>query len=181
MPPIDDEPTVESHVAFEGKLVTVRVDTVRLPRGKLSTREIVEHGACVCIVPVADEGEVVLVRQYRKAIEAQLLEVPAGGIEGGESIEEAVLRELQEETGYTATSLKHLCSFWMTPGWATEEMHAYLATDLKPSSLQPDEDEIIHVVKVPLSQVPEMIRSGQIRDAKSIASLLVAMDALGLS
>ena len=173
-----DEPTIESLPAFKGRLISVRVDTVRLPDGETSTREIVEHSACVCAVPLEDKDNVVLVRQYRKPAEALLLEVPAGGIEPGESPEQAMLRELQEETGYTARSVKHLCSFWMSPGYCTEEMHAYLATDLEPSALRPDRDENIEVVKVPIAEVPHMIRKGQIRDAKSIASLLLAMRAL---
>ena len=86
-----------------------------------------------------------------------------------------MLRELQEETGYTADSLEHLASFWTAPGFCTELMHSYLATGLRPGSGQPDEDEDIQVVKVPLSDTPDMIRRGEINDAKSIASLLMAL------
>jgi ADP-ribose pyrophosphatase len=148
---------------------------VQLASGRLTTREIAEHSPSVCIVPLDDQGNVLLVRQYRKPVEAELLEVPAGGVEEGEVSQEAVLRELREETGYTAGTLRHLCSFWMTPGWATEYMHAYLATDLSPAHLDADYDEDISVVRVPLSQIPQMIQSGEIQDAKSIVSLLLAM------
>ena len=171
------EPTIKSRPVFQGKIINVRVDTVSLPGGT-STREIVEHGACVCAVALDYATNVLLVRQYRKAVEAPLLEVPAGGIEKGEEPGQAVLRELREETGYTAKVVRHLCSFWMSPGYCTEEMHAYLVTDLEPSALKPDDDENIQVVKVPLSGVPHLIESGQIRDAKSIAALMVAMRAL---
>ena len=167
------EPTIESRLAYKGKIVNLRVDTVRLPRGDLSTREIVEHSECICIVPLDEQDNVVLVRQFRKPVEEDLLEVPAGGVDKGERSEEAALRELQEETGFTADVLHHLSSFWTTPGFCTELMHAYLATGLRPGSLKPDEDEDIQVVKVPLNRIPDMIRSGEIRDAKSIASLLM--------
>ena len=169
------EPTIESHLAFQGKIVNVRVDSVRLPSGAMGTREIVEHSQCVCMVPLDEMGNVLLVRQYRKAVEEHLLEIPAGGVEEGEVTHEAVLRELQEETGYTADSLRHLSSFWTTPGFCTELMHAYLVTGLRPSGLPGDEDEQIEVVKVALNKIPDMIRRGEIRDAKSIASLLLAM------
>jgi ADP-ribose pyrophosphatase len=170
-----NEPTIESRLAYEGKIVNVRVDTVQLSRGYPGVREIVEHSESVCIVPLDEQNEVLLVRQYRKPVEASLVEVPAGGIEQGESPQEAVLRELQEETGYTADRLQHLSSFWMTPGFCTELMHAYLATGLRPSSLQQDEDEDLDVVRAPLSRVPDMVRSGEIKDAKSIASLLMVL------
>jgi ADP-ribose pyrophosphatase len=170
-----NEPTVESRVAYEGRIVNLRVDTVQLSRGTLGTREIVEHADCVCVVPLDDQGNVIMVQQYRKPAEETLLEIPAGGIEKGEVSQEAALRELQEETGYTADKIQHLSSFWTTPGFCTELMHAYLATDLRPSSLSPDEDEDIQVVRVPLDQIPDMVRLGQIKDAKSIASLLMVL------
>lgn len=169
------EPTVESKILYQGRIINLRVDTVRLPNGRLATREIAEHAHCVCIVPVDEQGNVLLVRQYRKPAEAELLEIPAGGVEEGEVSQEAVLRELQEETGFTAGTLRHLASFWMTPGWSTEYMHAYLATDLSPAHLAADDDENISVVRVPLARIPQMIEAGEIQDAKSIASLLLAL------
>lgn len=180
MSSLGEEPTIESRIAFQGQLITVHVHKVRTFHGNLATREIVEHSDAVCIVPVLSNGNVLLVRQYRKAAKQELLEVPAGGIEQGESIQDAALREMQEETGYTAGTLLHLSSFWMAPGWSTEEMHAYLATDLESSKLPPDEDENIYPVNVPLADVSEMIRAGQIKDAKSITSLLLATDILGI-
>ena len=117
----------------------------------------------------------ILVRQYRKPADQELLEVPAGGVEAGENSREAVLRELAEETGYTADNLRHLSSFWTTPGFCTELMHAYLGTGLRPGTLEPDDDERIQVVNVPLDTIPDMIRSGEIKDAKSIASLLMVL------
>ena len=127
------------------------------------------------MVPVDDGNNVILVRQFRKAVEESLLEIPAGGIEEGEVPEEAVVRELQEETGYTADKLRHLSTFWTTPGFCTELMHSYLATELRPGSRPHDEDEDIQVVKVPMDGIPGMIRSGEIKDVKSIASLLLVI------
>jgi ADP-ribose pyrophosphatase len=174
----NQEPTIDSKVVFEGRILTLRVDSVRLPNGRETTREIAEHSDSVCIVPIDEQGNILLVRQYRKPVEMDLLEVPAGGIEEGEVPEEAVQRELQEEIGYTAGNLQHLSSFWLAPGWCTEYMHAYLATDLIPSSLAADDDEFISVVRVPLAESLDMVKQGLIRDAKSISSLLMASQVL---
>ena len=171
----DPEPTVESKHVYQGRIVNLRVDTVRLPNGRLTTREIVEHDDSVCVVPIDESNNVLLVRQYRKPALAHLLEVPAGGVEAGESPEETVLRELQEEVGVTSGSLRRLAGFWVSPGWATEYMHAYLARELTPASLPADDDENISVELVPLDRIPGLIESGEIQDSKSIASLLMAL------
>ena len=172
------EPTISSKRIYEGHIINVRVDTVRLPSGREATREIVEHSHAVCIVPIDNDGKVVLVRQYRKPAEEALLEVPAGGVEDGEVSEEAVLRELQEEIGYTADHIEHLSSFWVAPGWATEYMHAYLATGLKESRLEADEDENIEVVRLPFDEAVAMFKTGGINDGKTIAALLLAQPLL---
>ena len=172
------ETTVETKPIYQGKIINVRVDTVRMPNGVTATREIVEHSPAVCIVPVDEDGNVILVRQYRKPAEEALLEVPAGGVEEGEVSEDAVLRELQEEIGYTAGNLVHLSSFWVAPGWATEFMHAYLATELTPSRLEADEDENIEVVRLPFDQALAMFKTGEIKDGKTIAAMLLAQPLL---
>ena len=169
------ETTLESASLYQGKILSLRRDRVRLPSGRLTIREVVEHSDSVCMVPLDEAGNVVLVRQYRTPTESALLEVPAGGIEDGEASEQAVLRELQEEIGYTAGSLRLLSGFWLAPGWCDEFMYAYLATDLIPSRLDPDDDEIIETVRVPLNETLGLIEQGTIQDAKSIASLLLAM------
>ena len=173
------EATVESNTVFRGKILNLRVDTVRLPSGRTATREIAEHSNSVCVVPLDDDGNVIMVRQYRQPTEGVLLEVPAGGVEDGEVSEETVQRELQEEIGYTAGKLQHLSSFWLAPGWCTEYMHAYLATGLTPAKLDADDDENILVERVPLPQALELIASGEIQDVKSIAALLLAARLLG--
>ena len=168
------EPTVESTTVFQGKILNLRVDKVRMPSGRLATREIAEHSPSVCVVPIDPDGNVVMVKQYRKPAESELLEVVAGGVDGDEIAEDAALRELQEEIGFTAGKLRHLSSSWVAPGWCTGLMHIYLATDLSPASLPPDSDENISVVTVPFHRVPDLIKSGDIQDLKSIASLLLA-------
>ena len=173
------EPTVESKVVYRGRILDLRVDTVRLPGGRLTTREIAEHSDSVCMVPLDSQGNVLLVRQYRKSVESDLLEVPAGGIDENEAPEAAALRELQEEVGHTAGKITRLAGFWVSPGWCTEFMHAFLATELTPAKLDADLDEDITVIRVPLAQTIDLITEGKIQDAKSIASLLLAMRQLG--
>ncbi|PKB66991.1 MAG: hypothetical protein BZY81_05835 [SAR202 cluster bacterium Io17-Chloro-G4] len=169
------EPTVTSEIKFQGKILNLRVDTVRMPNGLIATREIAEHSESICAVPIDEQGNVLMVRQYRKPAETELLEIVAGGIEAGEDPKEAAIRELREEIGHTAGKLEFLSSFWLAPGWCTEYMYAYLATDLSQSKLSADDDESISVVTVPLSTIPSLIQSGEIRDVKSIAALLLAM------
>ena len=174
----DEEPTIESRLVYRGRILNLRVDTVRLPSGTLTQREIVEHGETICVVPLDEDGNVLLVEQYRKPAGQRLLEVPAGGIDEGETPEEATRRELQEEVGQTAGRLQHLTTFWLTPGFCTERMHAYLATGWKRSSLKLDEDEDLRVVPTPLGGVFGLIERNVIRDAKSIAVLLLVMKLL---
>ena len=171
---MDSEPTLESRHIYQGRILNLRVDTVGLPKGGQTQREIVEHSHSVVIVPIDSEGMVILVRQFRKATEEFLVEAPAGGVDEGESPERCAQRELKEETGFTAGQIKHLGSFWIAPGFCTEYMHAYVATELEPGNTDQEEDENIEVIKVPLAEIPAWIRSGEIRDAKSIAALLMA-------
>lgn len=173
-PPVQFENTIETTRPYDGRIFSVRVDTVELPSGRRTIREVAEHSDAVCMIPIDEDGNVLLVRQYRKPTESSLLEAPAGGVEAGEVSEETVLRELQEEVGYTAANLVHLASFWVAPGWATERMHAYLATGLTPSKLAADDDENIQVVRIPFADALAMIGAGEIHDGKTIASLLLA-------
>lgn len=171
------ERLVRSERLYEGRIVNLRRDTVTVERrsGPVeATREVVEHSHAVVIVPVTDQGEVLLVRQHRWSTGETLLEAPAGGLEEGESPEATAHRELREETGHRAERLVRLGSYWMAPGWATEYMHAFLATGLRPDPLPPDPDEVIETVAVAWDRVPELVREGQVRDAKSVAALLMA-------
>lgn len=170
------EETLSSQTIYEGRAVRLRVDTVRLPSGRETTREIVEHDDCVAILAIDNKDNVLLVNQYRKSVEKELLEIPAGGIEPGEDPVAAVQRELREETGYLPQKVERLGGFYSSPGYCTEYLHLYLATDLVPSPLEAEDTESIRLVTVPLTQILHLISSGKICDAKSIAGLLFLME-----
>jgi ADP-ribose pyrophosphatase len=143
-----------------------------MPSGRQTSREVVEHSDCVAIVAIDDNDNVLLVNQYRQAIGKELLEIPAGGIDPGEDAEAAVRREMREETGFLPRRVTSLGGFYSSPGFCTEYLHLYLATDLVSSPLYAEDTEIIKLVRVPTRQIPELISSGRIDDAKSIAGLL---------
>ena len=166
------EPPLGSKRIYEGRAVSLRVDSIEKADGKKTTREIVEHQDCVAIVAVDAENNALLVRQFREAVGKALLEVPAGGIDPGEDPVQSVCRELQEETGYFPENVERLGGFYSAPGYSTEYLYLYLATDLRPDPLHAEDTESIQLVRVPLSQVTSLIASGEICDAKSIAGLL---------
>jgi len=170
------EKTLSSRLIYEGRAVRLRVDTVEMPGGRETTREIVEHADCVAIVVFDDEDNVLLVSQFRQAVGKRLLEIPAGGIEPGEEPVDCVRRELREETGFLPQKVERLGGFYSTPGYGTEYLHLYLATDLISSPLQAEDSEGIRLVRVPLAQIPALITSGEICDAKSIAGLLTFLE-----
>lgn len=170
------EKTLSTQLVYEGRAVKLRVDTVRTPSGRETTREIVEHSECVAIIAVDANDNVLLVNQFRKPIEKELLEIPAGGIEPGETPALAVRRELQEETGYLPEKVRRLSGFYSSPGFCTEYLYLYLATDLIPSPLFAEDTEGIKLVRVPTSQITSLITSGKICDAKSIAGLLTFLE-----
>jgi len=171
-----EEETLSSQLIYEGRAVKLRVDTVRMPGGRETTREIVEHIDCVAIIAVDADDNVLLVNQFRKPVEKELLEIPAGGIEPGEDAVATVRRELREETGYLPRKVERLGGFYSTPGYCTEYLYLYLASDLVPSSLFAEDTENIKLVRVPISQIPSLITSGSICDAKSIAGLLTFLE-----
>jgi len=171
-----EEKTLSSRLIYEGRAVRLRVDTVRLPSGRETTREIVEHDDCVAVIAVDDKDNVLLVNQFRKPVEKELLEIPAGGIEPGEDPVACVRRELREETGFLSQKVEPLGGFYSSPGYCTEYLYLYLATDLVPSPLQAEDSESIRLVRVPLAQIPSLIISGSICDAKSIAGLLAFLE-----
>jgi len=171
-----EEKTLSSRLIYDGRAVRLRVDTVRMPSGRETTREIVEHGDCVAIIAIDDEDNVLLVNQFRKPVEKKLLEIPAGGIEPGEEPVDCVRRELREETGFLPRRVERLGGFYSAPGYCTEYLHLYLATELVPSPLQAEDSESIRLVRVRLSEVPGLITSGSICDAKSIAGLLAFLE-----
>ena len=165
------ERVLESRRVYEGHIVNLRVDTVALAGGARATREVVEHGDVVAIVPVLEDGDILLVRQYRLPTEQVMLEVPAGGVDGGETAEDAAQRELREECGRRARRLERLGGFFVSPGFCSEFVHVFLATELEPSPLRPDADEQLAVVRLPFAEALRLVDAGEIRDAKSIIGL----------
>ena len=165
---------IEQRSIFTGRIFEARVDTVLMPDGSQLRREVVDHPGAVAIVPINDNSEVILVRQYRYPAGQRLLEIPAGTLEPDESPDATAQRELQEEIGFASRNLRALGGFYASPGFCTEFIYLYLARDLVPSKLPEDEDEDINVEPIPLSRVDQLIRHGEIQDGKSIAGLLMA-------
>lgn len=170
------EKTLSTEVVFEGRAIKLRVDTVETADRRTTTREIVEHAACICVIAVDDDDNVLLVKQFRKPLEKELLEIPAGGIDDGEDAEAAVVREMQEETGWRPRKLERLCGFYSSPGFCDEYLHLYLATDLVTGRLFAEDTASIELVRVPMARIPELIASAKIEDAKSIAGLLYYLE-----
>ena len=151
----------------------MRVDTVEKASGRKTTREVVEHSDCIAVVALDEQDNVLLVRQFRHAVGKFLLEIPAGGIDPGEEPIDSVRRELQEEIGYFPRKIDSLGGFYAIPGYGTEYLHCFSATDLVPSRLIAEDTESIELVRVSPDQIPQLIASGEICDAKSIAALLM--------
>ena len=167
--------TVSSERLLEAKIVSVRRDRIRLDDGRTVPQEVVEHGQSMTVVAVDSDGCIVLVRQYRHPTGEELLETPAGSLDPGESPEQAVNRELAEETGFMAREVIPIGAFYLAPGWATEYMHAFLARDLYEAHAEADEDEQIEVVRLPRAEWEALIAAGAIRDCKSIAAWHLAL------
>lgn len=165
---------LKSETIYHGRVFDVRIDQVRLPNGKVMQLDIVEHPGAVVLVPVDTTGRIWLIQQYRHAAQEELLELPAGVVEAGERIEEGALRELREEIGMNAGKIEKIGEFFTTPGYSTEYLYIYLVSELTPDPLRADEDEIIKVLPLPAEQVYSMAATGQIRDAKTLAALLLA-------
>lgn len=168
------EETLNSREIFQGRIIKVRVDTVKLPDGGSSTREIVEHAPAVAIVALDDEQNIKLVRQFRKPVEKMLLEIPAGIMEPGEEPLASARRELEEETGFRADRWEKILTYYSAPGFSDEALHVFLARDLSRGTASPDEDEFLQVVELPLEKAYSHIFDGQIVDGKSIIGIQYA-------
>ncbi len=160
-----------SELLYQGRVVSLHRDQVAMPDGQVVERVVVEHHGAVAVVPVTDQGEVILVRQWRYPTGEALLEIPAGGVEPGEDPEAAAMRELQEEIGYRPGKLVKMGEFFTAPGFCSELLHLYLATELTPSRLPGDADEDIEVVRIPLTDL--MADPEALRDAKTLVGLLM--------
>jgi ADP-ribose pyrophosphatase len=173
----EDRPEAErlgSREIYRGRTFDVDVDRVRLPNGKEMEMELVHHRGAAAVVPVLEDGTVLLVRQYRYATGGWLLEIPAGKIDGGEPPEACAARETEEETGYRAGKLEPLGWIWTTPGFADEKIWLYLATDLEPAEQGLEDDEVLSIEKMPLEEAVEKACRGEIHDAKSAVALMRA-------
>ncbi|MEA2514981.1 MAG: ADP-ribose pyrophosphatase [Thermomicrobiales bacterium] len=168
------EVTIGSRDGYAGKFLRVRVDEVRLPSGRTSTREVVDHPGAVAILAVTDDGDLLLVRQYRHAAGRALLELPAGTREPDEPPAETVRRELIEETGHAPGSITELVTFFPTPGYSSEQIILFRADDCTPVQHDRDADEPALLVRVPLADVPSLLAPGpnQIADGKTLIGLL---------
>jgi len=167
-----NETTVKQNIIYRGRIVTLRCDDALLPNGKPCQREVVDHPGGVCVLALTDENEVLLVRQFRYPYGEILLELPAGKLEYGEEPLPAGQRELQEETGAIAETFEELAIYYPTPGYCGETIHIYLARGLCFEAPNPDEDEFLQCVRVPLEEAVQMVMNGEIRDGKTQVGLL---------
>jgi ADP-ribose pyrophosphatase len=163
---------LEEREVYRGRVVTLRLKYLAQPDGRTHLREIVEHAPGAAVVAVDADGQVLLVRQLRPAVDAYLLELPAGLVDPGEQPIDCARRELEEETGYTAQRLEPLVRFYTSPGFTTELIHIFVATGLRACLVDPDEEEEIELVRMPVERAISQVLDGEISDAKTIAGLL---------
>lgn len=171
------ETWIDSNIAFSGKIFTVRTGTVRLDDGRTAQRDVVENPGGVGIVPVLND-EVILVRQFRIAINREIVEIPAGRLEEGETPESCAGRELQEEIGYRAGKLILASSYYSSAGFSNERMYLFLGLDLDEVALRPEWDERIQIVRIPIAEIEPKLRSGEFEDAKTIIGLYALLSYL---
>jgi ADP-ribose pyrophosphatase len=168
------ERLLDSQHVYRGRAIHVRVDSVVKPNDTKTSREIVEHVDCVVILPIDSKGNILLVRQFRHAVNKEMLELPAGSIDPGETPEEAAIRELREETGYKPGMVEKLGGFYAAPGYCTEYLHFFRASELVRSPLTAEDTDEIELVPISPADVTGLIASGQIYDAKTIAGFRIA-------
>lgn len=174
------EKTISSKTVFEGRVFDVEIKEITTPEGRPSTREIVKHNGGACILPVDDEGNCYLVKQFRSPFEKILLEAPAGKIEKGENPLFCASREITEETGFVSKNIESVGTMIATPGYCSEVIHLYIATDLVYMGGNPDLNEYLATVKMPLAEAVKMADEGTITDAKTMALLYKASRRFGI-
>lgn len=165
---------LNSKIVFHGKVFDIVQEEIKLPNGKQGIFDIVNHNDSVAILPVDQEGKILLVRQYRYPIRKLLLEIPAGVMENGENPQDCAQRELREEIGMGAKNMELVGQFYLAGGYSTEYMHVFLASDLFKSYAQPDDDEFIQIEKYAISEILQMARNDELEDAKTLAALFFA-------
>ena len=164
------EETIATKPIFDGRIISLQVDTVKLPDGSTATRELVRHPGAVAVLAILD-GRLLVVEQYRKPLDKAQVEIPAGKLEPGEDPMDAAGRELEEETGYRAKSLTHLSTFATSPGFADEVIHLYVATELEKGEARPDEDEFLTFEAITPDEALRYIAEGRIGDAKTLLAV----------
>lgn len=169
-----EEKTLWRKPIYEGNIIKIETLGVTLPNGKEATRDLVLHPGASVVVPISDDGQVYMVRQYRKPIEKESLEIPAGKLDKGEDPEVCAYRELKEETGLITKNMKHIISIHSTPGFSNEVLHMYVATDLEEGEACADEDEFISTEKIPVEDLVSRVLNHEITDAKTIIGILLA-------
>lgn len=167
------ERTMKTEKVFDGKILSVRVDTVELPGQKYSKREIVEHAPAVGVVACDKEDNIILIKQYRKAVNRVIYEIPAGLLEIGESPKDCAIRELKEETGYSAGKVDYSTEFFSSPGFTTEKIYIFFAEDLEEGEQNLDDGEYVEIEKMPIEKAIKMVQVGEIMDSKSIIGILM--------
>lgn len=168
------EKRVDGETKYKGFIVNVELDRAELCDGRVVNREVVRHPGGVSILPIDEEGSCYMVRQFRYPAQKLMLEVPAGKLEYGEDHRECAVRELSEETGFTADELIYMGAFYTSPGFCTERLHIYLARGLHAGESHPDDGEFLNVEKLPLDELIDMVMRGEIDDAKTAIALLKA-------
>lgn len=168
------EKTLNEQYAFKGRIINLRVDTVELPDGSVSTREVVEHNGGIGILPIDENGFAYLVKQWRSPYRKVVLEIPAGKRDGDENPLDGGIRELKEEVGATAENIVSLGEIYPTPGYCGEIIYLYLATGLSFGNQDLDEDEFLNVEKIKFTDLVDMVLNGEIKDSKTIAAVLKA-------
>lgn len=165
---------IKSETLLQGRAFKIRRDTLKTPDGRETKLEIVDHGGSVVVIPIDDEKNMLFVRQYRHAAKADLLELPAGTRDYEEPFEECAAREIREETGMRASKLQKVGEFYLAPGYSTEFMVVFVATELKEDPLKADDDEFLQVEKFSVKKAIELAERGEVPDAKSLAALFLA-------
>ncbi|PAV29561.1 ADP-ribose pyrophosphatase [Virgibacillus profundi] len=169
-----EEKTIKSEKIYNGKMIQLQVDDVTLPNGKTAKRELIKHPGAVAVIPITKDNKIVFVEQFRKPLEKSIIEIPAGKLEEGEEPEVTAIRELEEETGYTASSLSFVSSFYTSPGFADELMYIYITDQLEKmeNPVAGDDDEFIEILELTLDEAKQYLEEERIHDAKTNYAIL---------
>ncbi len=170
---------IQSDSVFQGKVFDVRIDRIENPAGKTQRIDYIQHVDGVTIIPIDENNQILFVRQYRHPSGEELLELPAGSLEAGEDPESCARRESREEVGMAPAKLQHLGGTYLAPGYSSEYLHYFLAKDLSPAPLPPDEDEDITIIRLSWEEALRKVTQNEIRDAKSVAGIFLAGMYLG--